>query len=64
MLMRDGTAEPVSRDQILRRANGDREKNIFPVQLITRADLAAIYTRLIHNPLNVLKIHTYYVHHT
>ena len=30
----DGTAEPVSRDQILR-ANGDRELFIFPVQLTT-----------------------------
>ena len=32
---RDGTSEPVSRDQILRRANGDREIFIFPVQLTT-----------------------------
>ena len=36
-LARDGTGEPVSRDRILRRANGDREKNDFPsVQLTTR----------------------------
>ena len=35
-LTRDATAEPVSRDQILK-ANGDREKSIliFPVQLTT-----------------------------
>ena len=32
---RDGTAGPVSRDQILRRANGDREEFIFPAQLTT-----------------------------
>ena len=33
-LTRDGTAEPVSRDQILKRER-DREKFIFPVQLTT-----------------------------
>ena len=33
-LMRDGTTEPVSRDQILRRER-DREKLFFPVQLTT-----------------------------
>ena len=33
-LTRDGTAEPVSRDQILRR-NREQEKIIFPVQLTT-----------------------------
>ena len=43
-LTRDGTAEPVSRDQILRRERGqgrirfpwDREEFVFPVQLTTR----------------------------
>ena len=38
-LTRDGMAKPVSRDQILRReqgeGNGDREKNSFSVQLTT-----------------------------
>ena len=34
-LRRDGTAEPVSRDQILRGADGEREKITFPVQLTT-----------------------------
>ena len=33
-LTRDGTADPVSRDQISG-ANGDRELVIFPVQLTT-----------------------------
>ena len=34
--MRDGTAKPVSRGQILK-ANGDREEFVFPiVQLTTR----------------------------
>ena len=33
-LTRDGTAKPVSRDQILR-PNGDREILFFPVQLTT-----------------------------
>ena len=32
-LTRDGTPEPVSRDQILRHERGDREEFIFPVQL-------------------------------
>ena len=30
LLARDATAEPVSRNQILTGANGDRGKNIFP----------------------------------
>ena len=34
-LTRDGAAEPVSRDQILRREHGDRNKNIFLAQLTT-----------------------------
>ena len=34
-MTRDGTAEPVSRDQKFSGANGDGEKNIFPVQLAT-----------------------------
>ena len=34
-LSRDGTAEPVSRDQIVS-ANGDGEISVFPVQLTTR----------------------------
>ena len=33
-LTRDGTAESVSCDQILRRKRGHREKICFPVQLI------------------------------
>ena len=44
-LTRDGTAEPISRDQILRHARGQGNMN-FPVQLTTSkiGDL----TRLIH----------------
>ena len=43
-LTRDGTAEPVSRDQMIRRARG--QGNIdFPVQLTTWIDNL---TRLIH----------------
>ena len=34
-LTRDGTAEPVSRDQKFSGANGDREILFFPVQLTT-----------------------------
>ena len=34
-LTRDGTAEPVSRDQKFSGANGDKEILFFPVQLTT-----------------------------
>ena len=34
-LARDGTAEPISRDQKFSGANGDRENMFFPVQLTT-----------------------------
>ena len=45
-LTQDGTAETVSREQILSGANGDREVSIFPVQLTTsRIDYL---TQLIH----------------
>ena len=55
-LTRDGTAEPVSREQILR-ANGDREKIIFPVQLTTSR--IGNFTRLINAMLYyVMTIHT------
>ena len=55
-LTRDGTAEPLSRDQILRHARG-QGNIIFPVQLTTSriGDL----TRLIHTLLYVMTIHTY-----
>ena len=55
-LTRDGTAETVSRDQILRRERG-REIFIFPVQLITSriGDLI----RLIVLLLCVMTIHTF-----
>ena len=56
-LTRDGTAEPISRDQILRHA-GDRGIFIFPVQVTTSriGDL----NRLIHTLLlYVMTIHTY-----
>ena len=55
-LTRDGTAEPVSRDQ-LSDTHGDRGIFIFPVQLTTsRIDNL---TRLIHTLLYVMTIHTY-----
>ena len=44
-LTRDGTAEPVSRDQMLRRER-DREMFIFPVELPTSR--MGNLTRLIH----------------
>ena len=55
-LTRDGTAEPVSRDQILRHARG-QENIIFPVQLTTSR--TGNLTRLIHTLLYVMTIHTY-----
>ena len=55
-LTRDGTAEPISRDQILRHARGQGHI-IFPVQLTTsRIDNL---TRLIHTLLYVMTIHAY-----
>ena len=53
-LTRDGTAEPVLRDQILRHARG-QGNTLFPVQLTTSriGDL----TRLIHTLLYVMAIH-------
>ena len=61
-LTRDGTAEPVSRDQILRHARG-QGNIIFPVQLTTSR--IGNLTRLIHALLYVMTIHTYihtYIH--
>ena len=55
-LTRDGTAEPVSRDQILRHARG-QGNIIFPVQLTTSR--IGNLTRLTHTLLYVMTIHTY-----
>ena len=55
-LTRDGTAEPVSRDQILRHARG-QGNTIFPVQLTTSR--IGNFTRLIYTLLYVMTIHTY-----
>ena len=55
-LTRDGTAEPVSRDQILRHARG-QGNIIFSVQLTTSR--IGNLTRLIHTLLYVMTIHTY-----
>ena len=55
-LTRDGTAEPVSRDQILRHARG-QGNIIFSVQLNTSR--IGNLTRLIHTLLYVMTIHTY-----
>ena len=57
-LTRDGTAEPVSRDQILRHARGQGDI-IFPAQLTTSR--IGNFTRLIHTLLYVMTIHTYYI---
>ena len=55
-LTRDGTAEPVSRDQILRHTRG-QGNIIFPVQLTTSR--IGNLNRLIHTLLYVMTIHTY-----
>ena len=55
-LTRDGTAEPVSRDQILRHARG-QGNIIFRVQLTTSR--IGNLTRLIHTLLYVMTTHTY-----
>ena len=55
-LTRDETAEPVSRDQILRHARG-QGNIIFPVQLTTSR--IGYLARLIHTLLYVMTIHTY-----
>ena len=55
-LTRDGTAEPVSRDQNLRRERGQGNNN-FPVQL-TSSRIGNL-TRLILLLLHVMTIHTY-----
>ena len=62
-LTRDGTAEPVSRDQILRHARG-QGNTIFPVQLTTSR--IGNLTRLIHTLLlvYVMTIHTYILYQT
>ena len=59
-LTRDGTAEPISRDQILRHARG-QGNIIFPVQLTTSR--IGNLTWLIHTLLYVMTIHTHtYIH--
>ena len=55
-LTRDGTAEPVWRDQILRHARG-QGNIIFPVQLTTSR--IGNFTRLVRTLLYVMTIHTY-----
>ena len=59
-LTRDGTAEPVSRDQILRHARGQGNIHFLPVQLTTSR--IGNLTWLIHTLLYVMTIHTYQVH--
>ena len=53
---RDGTAEPVSRDQTLRHARG--QGNIFFLVQLTTSRIGNL-TRLIHTLLYVMTIHTY-----
>ena len=54
-LTRDGTAEPASQGQTLRRERG-QGKSIFPVELTTGR--IGNLTQLIHTVLKVLTTHT------
>ena len=54
-LTRDGTVEPVWRDQIIRREQG-QETIVFPVQLTTNR--VGNFTLLSHTLLYVMTIHT------
>ena len=62
-LTRDGTAEPVSRDQKFSGANGDKEQFMFPVQLADREQdwQPCPVVMVIH--INKLYIHTAVVTH-
>ena len=57
-LTRDGTVEPVSRDQIFRRERGQRNIH-FPVQLTTSR--ISNLTRLVHTHAICVTIHTHMV---
>ena len=54
-LTRDRTAEPAPRETKFLGANGDREKLVLSVQLIT--DSIDNYTLLVHTLLEALTIH-------
>ena len=56
-LTRDGTAEYVLRDQVLRLENGNREIITLPV-LLTTSRIGNV-TGLIHTLLYVMTIHTF-----
>ena len=55
-LTQDGAAEPVSRDQIVRR---ERDRAITNVSVQLTASRTGNLTLLIHTLLKVLTIHTY-----
>ena len=59
-LTRDGTTADPSREAKFSRANKDREIFIFPIQLTTCK--IGNFTRLILLFLNVMTIHTTYIH--
>ena len=56
-ITRDGTAEPVMQDQILRCERGQGRNNIFLLHLTTMR--IGNLTRLVQTLLKVLTIHTY-----
>ena len=58
-LTRDGTAEPVSRDQILRRERGQRNIR-FPCSADHEQDWQP-YPRLIHAAIAICDDHTYII---
>ena len=60
-LTRDGTAEPVSRDQILRHEGGQGNIHFFPVQLTTCR--TGNLTRLIHSLATIYMCDHTYIHY-
>ena len=60
-LTRDGTAEPVSRDQILRHERGQGNIHFFPVQLTTCR--TGNLTRLIHSLATIYMCDHTYIHY-
>ena len=59
-MTRDGTAEPVSRDQIFTRERGQGNVNFPCFQLTTRR--IGNLSRLIYNTLQISDHHTYIIH--
>ena len=60
-LMRDGTAEPISRNHFFRRERGQQGENIFPAQLTTSRIGNHTYRLMSNLPLYVMTIISRYI---